>query len=53
MIGNGDLMKTEQKLKEGFKDLLRFSEDSLKEVWDNESDDVWSEYLKNENRRKT
>lgn len=39
--------KIEQKLKDDFKDILKFSEQSLKEVWDNKEDDIWNEYLKN------
>lgn len=38
--------KIEQKLKDNFKDILKFSEISLKEVWDNKSDDIWNQYLK-------
>jgi len=38
--------RTEQRLKDDFKDILKFSEGSLKEVWDNKSDDIWKEYLK-------
>ena len=38
--------KMEQKLKDDFKDILKFSEKSLKEVWDNKSDDIWNQYLK-------
>lgn len=38
--------RTEQKLKEDFKDILKFSEKSLKEVWDNKSDNIWNKYLK-------
>lgn len=37
--------KVEQKLKDQFKDILKFSEKSLKEVWDNKSDDIWNQYL--------
>ena len=37
---------TEKRLKDDFKDILRFSEKSLKEVWNNKSDDVWNQYLK-------
>ena len=37
--------KTEQRLQDDFKDILKFSERSLKEVWDNKSDDIWAEYL--------
>jgi AbrB family looped-hinge helix DNA binding protein len=38
--------KMEQKMKDDFKDILKFSEKSLREVWDNESDDIWNQYLK-------
>lgn len=38
--------RTEQKLKDDFKDILKFSEKSLKEVWDNKDDEIWSRYLK-------
>jgi len=37
--------KMEQKLKDDFKDILKFSENSLKEVWDNKEDDIWNKYL--------
>lgn len=32
-------------LRDDFKDLKKHSELSLKEIWDNEQDDVWNEYL--------
>ena len=38
-----------EKIKDDFKDILHFSKQSLKEVWDNPGDEIWSEYLKNEN----
>jgi len=38
--------KIEQKIKDDFKDILKFSEKSLKEVWNNKSDDIWNRYLK-------
>ena len=38
--------KTKEKIKDDFKDILKFSEDSLKEVWDNQEDEIWNEYLK-------
>ena len=38
--------KIELKIKDDFKDILKFSEKSLKEVWDNKSDDIWNQYLK-------
>lgn len=34
-----------KKMKDDFKDLLKYSEVSLKDVWGNKEDDVWSEYL--------
>jgi len=36
------------KSKDDFKDLLKLSELSLKKVWDNEEDEIWNEYLKND-----
>jgi len=38
--------KISDKIKEEFKDLLKFSEQSLKDVWDNKEDEIWNEYLK-------
>jgi AbrB family looped-hinge helix DNA binding protein len=35
-----------EEIKDDFKDLLKFSEQSLKSVWDNKEDDIWSNYLK-------
>ena len=29
-----------------FKDILKFSDISLKEVWGNKKDDVWERYIK-------
>ena len=40
------LEKTSEKMKDDFKDILKLSEHSLKEVWDNKQDDIWNEYLK-------
>jgi len=37
--------KTEQKMKDDFEDVLKFSENSLKEVWDNKEDEIWNKYL--------
>lgn len=39
------LEKTSEKMKDDFKDILKLSEHSLKEVWDNKDDDIWNEYL--------
>ena len=33
-------------MKEDFKDIIIFSEQSLKDVWDNKEDEIWSTYLK-------
>lgn len=38
--------KVAMKMKDDFKDLLKFSEHALKRVWNNKSDDIWSQYLK-------
>ena len=38
--------KIEQKLQDDFKDILKFSEQSLKEVWNNPEDEIWNFYLK-------
>ena len=34
------------KMKDDFRDLLRFSEQALKDIWDNKQDDIWNTYLK-------
>ncbi len=38
--------ETEEKIKDDFNDILKFSENSLSEVWDNPEDEIWDEYLK-------
>jgi len=38
--------RAEHKLTDDFRDILKFSEKSLKEVWDNKEDEVWNQYLK-------
>ena len=46
--GNVLLQKSDRlskKMKDDFKDILKLSERSLKEVWDNEEDDIWATYL--------
>jgi AbrB family looped-hinge helix DNA binding protein len=49
-VGNKILLQkvrqVEQKLQDEFKDILKFSEMSLKEVWDNKSDEIWNRYLR-------
>lgn len=37
--------KVSEKMQDDFSDILKFSEDSLKEIWDNEEDNIWSTYL--------
>jgi len=34
------------KMKDHFKDLMIFSEKSLKDVWGSKQDDIWNSYLK-------
>lgn len=35
-----------QSTEDGFDDVVRHSELSLKKIWDNEEDEVWNRYLK-------
>lgn len=35
-----------QSIEDGFDDVVQHSELSLKNVWDNEEDEVWNKYLK-------
>lgn len=35
-----------QSMEDGFEDVVRYSERSLEEIWDNREDDVWNRYLK-------
>lgn len=37
--------KISKQVKDNFKDVLKITEDSLKEIWDNKEDDIWSSYL--------
>ncbi len=39
-------IKNMERIKDEFKDILKFNELALKEVWDNKADDIWSSYLK-------
>lgn len=48
---NGKILleKTQEmssKMKDDFKDLIKFSEQALRGVWGNKQDDVWDTYLK-------
>ena len=38
--------KVSKKIQDDFKDILKYSEQSLKEVWDNPEDDIWNSYLR-------
>lgn len=38
--------KISRQIKDDFNDILRHSENSLKEVWDNPQDEIWNQYLK-------
>ena len=35
-----------QSIEDGFEDVVRYSERSLEEIWNNEEDEVWNRYLK-------
>ncbi len=35
-----------QSMEDGFEGVVRYSERSLEEIWDNREDDVWNRYLK-------
>ena len=35
-----------KQVQDDFKDIIHYSEQSLKEVWDNSEDEVWNQYLK-------
>ena len=37
--------RVSKKVRDDFKDILKFSEESLKEIWDNKEDDIWESYL--------
>ena len=39
--------KVSEKIKDEFKDILHFSEQSLSSVWNNSEDEIWSSYLEN------
>jgi AbrB family looped-hinge helix DNA binding protein len=36
----------EKNLKDDFKNILKFNEQSLKEFWDNKENDIWNKYLR-------
>lgn len=38
--------KVEKKLIEDWSDITKLNESSLKEIWDNDQDDIWGNYLK-------
>ena len=38
--------RVSKSMKDDFEDILKYNEDSLKEVWDNKEDDVWASYLR-------
>lgn len=42
---NKILIEKSNKLRDEFRDLLKFSEKSLGVVWDNKEDDIWNSYL--------
>jgi AbrB family looped-hinge helix DNA binding protein len=38
--------RVSEKVEDDFKDMLEFSEQSLKSVWNNKQDRIWNRYLK-------
>ncbi len=38
--------RVSKSMKDDFEDILKYNEDSLKEVWDNKEDDIWASYLR-------
>jgi len=46
IIRNGETLCLKKIKKDDFKDLLKINEKSLKEVWDNQEDEIWNNYLK-------
>ena len=44
----GKIVVEKSQNKEDFKDVLGFTEESLKKLWDNEEDEVWNTYLEND-----
>ena len=37
--------RVSKKISDDFRDILKISENSLKEIWDSKEDDIWSSYL--------
>ena len=42
VMRNGEVLYLKKVKKDDFSDLLKLSELSLKEVWDNEDDEIWN-----------
>lgn len=38
--------RIEESMKDEFSDMLKLSEKSLGEIWDNKEDEIWNSYLK-------
>jgi len=38
--------RVSQSMKDDFEDILKYNEESLKEVWDNKEDSIWASYLR-------
>ena len=45
---SGDSVVLKKINEDDFSDLVKISESSLKEVWDNKEDDIWDSYLEDE-----
>ena len=45
VIRDGETLCLKKIKKDDFKDLLKLKEKSLKEIWDNQEDEIWNNYL--------
>jgi AbrB family looped-hinge helix DNA binding protein len=45
-IRDGEMLCLKKIKKDDFKDLIKLNEKSLKEIWDNQEDEIWSDYLR-------
>lgn len=45
VMNKGGSLVIKKMNEDDFSDILKINENSLKEIWDNEEDDIWEEYL--------
>ncbi|MFH1608247.1 MAG: AbrB/MazE/SpoVT family DNA-binding domain-containing protein [archaeon] len=48
VIREGETICLKKIKKDDFKDIIQLNENSLREIWGNEEDEIWSDYLKDE-----